>query len=321
MRKERDFQYFQKHLQPYDAEPFHEDELKKLMTNLEALPESVRKEQLQILKARDVRELQARLDPQRILHPLNGGWLANLTQISFDGKNNLALEISVGDQQTADLTKNMIAFRSTDNTSPVQLTVRVSTDSAALTPLDHHKIFNAGFMKFYEAQKTANPTRFKWLDREVRGMELLSSEEKLMAGLPNFATYFGRDTMMSSLMMEPIWQGTMLEHAIGSVLNKLAPDGAASHEEALGGQAIKENSDKYNKLIDQYLQDKKSETLNQATNILKNLNQTNENYRMVDDDFQLPVLVGRYIKRTDLTNEQKREFLLRKSGQDVPFVT
>lgn len=322
MRKERDFQYFQKHLKPFDAEPFHEDELKKIIANLDALPESIRKEHLQILKARDVKELQARLDPQRILHPLNGGWLANLTQISFDGKNNLALEISVGNQQTADLTKNMIAFRSTDSTSQIPLTIRVSTDSAALTPLDHRKIFNADFMKFYEAQKTAkDPTRFKWLDREVRGMELLSSEEKLMAGLPNFATYFGRDTMMSSLMMEPIWQGTMLEHAIGSVLNKLAPDGEASHEEALGGQAIKENSDKYNKLIDEYLQNKNSSVLDQATATLKNLQRTNENYRMVDDDFQLPVLVGRYIKRTDLTNEQKRDFLQRKSRQDVPFVT
>lgn len=322
MRKERDFQYFQKHLKPFDAEPFHEDELKKLMTNLEQLPESVQKEHLQILKAKDVGELQSRLDPQRMLHPLNGGWIASLNQISFDAKNHLGLELSVGNQQTADLTKNMIAFRSTDNTSPVQLTIKVSTDSGALTPLDHRKIFNPEFMKFYDAQKTAkDPTRFKWLDREVRGMELLSSEEKLMAGLPNFATYFGRDTMMSSLMMEPIWQGTMLEHAIGSVLNKLAPDGEASHEEALGGQAIKENGDKYNKLIDEYLQNQNSAVLNQATATLKNLQRTNENYRMVDDDFQLPVLVGRYIKRTDLSNEQKRNFLLSNSRQDVPFIT
>lgn len=323
MRKERDFQYFQKHMQPFDAEPFHEEELKKLMTNLEQLPESVRTEHLKILKARDVRELQSRLDPQRILHPLDGGgWIAKLDQISFDGRNHLALEISAGNQQTADLTKNMIAFRSTDNTSPVQLRIKVSTNSGALTPLDHQKIFNAEFMKFYNSLKTEkDPIRFKWLDREVRGMELLSSQEKLMAGLPNFATYFGRDTMMSSLMMEPIWQGTMLEHAIGSVLNKLAPDGEASHEEALGGQAIKENADKYNKLIDQYLQNKKDETLDEATDVLKNLQRTTENYRMVDDDFQLPVLVGRYLKRTDLNNEQKRDFLLRKSRQDVPFIT
>jgi hypothetical protein len=322
MRKERDFQYFQKHMEPFDSPAFHDEELKKLIANLEQLPEAFQEEHLKILKARDVRELQSRFDPQRVLIQQNGGWVANLNQISFDGKNHLALELSVGSKQTADLTKNVVSFRSTDTTSPIRLAVKVSTDSGALTPLDHLKIFNAEFMKFYESQKTAkDPIRFKWLDREVRGMQLLSSQEKLMAGLPNFATYFGRDTMMSSLMMEPIWTGTMLEHAIGSVLNKLAPDGAASHEEALGGQAIKENADKYNKLIDQYLQNKKDETLDQAKEVLKNLQKTNENYRMVDDDFQLPVLLARYLKRTDIGNEQKRDFLLRKSRQDLPFIT
>ena len=89
----------------------------------------------------------------------------------------------------------------------------------------------------------------------------------------------------------------------------------------MGGQAIKENADKYDKLIDEYLQNKNSAVLDQAAATLKNLQRTNENYRMVDDDFQLPVLVGRYIKRTDLSNEQKRDFLLRESRQDVPFIT
>ena len=43
----------------------------------------------------------------------------------------------------------------------------------------------------------------------MRGVELLSSREKLMAGLPNFATYFGRDMMMTALMMRPVWRPTM----------------------------------------------------------------------------------------------------------------
>ena len=48
----------------------------------------------------------------------------------------------------------------------------------------------------------------------MRGVELLSSAEKLMAGLPNFATYFGRDMMMTALMMRPIWRPEMSEHVI-----------------------------------------------------------------------------------------------------------
>ena len=44
-----------------------------------------------------------------------------------------------------------------------------------------------------------------------------------MAGLPNFATYFGRDMMMTALMMRPIWTPEMSEHVIASVLRKLGP--------------------------------------------------------------------------------------------------
>ena len=315
MRKERDFQYFKKHLQPYDAEPFHEEELKKLIANLDQMPEDVRREHLRILNAKSTSELRSRLDPVRSLDKADGGWRSRLNQSYFDDKNHLVLELRVSDPQTADLTRSAIAFRSADETSNIKLTVKISTDSTALTPLDQRNIFNSEFNKFYQAQKTEkDPIRFKWLEREIRGFELLSSQDKLMAGLPNFATYFGRDTMMASLMMEPIWTGAMLEHAIGSVLNKLSPAGAVSHEEALGGQAIRENADIYNKHIE-------TKSLDQAKSVLQNLNAVRENYKMVDDDFQLPVLVGKYLQRKDVTNDQKREYFLRKSRQDVPFLT
>jgi len=46
----------------------------------------------------------------------------------------------------------------------------------------------------------------------VRGVELLSYREKLMAGLPNFATYFGRDMLMTALLMQPVRAPAMSEH-------------------------------------------------------------------------------------------------------------
>ena len=79
-------------------------------------------------------------------------------------------------------------------------------------------------------------------------MELLSSEEKLMAGLPNFATYFGRDMMMTALTMRPSLVAGDAEHVIASVLRKLGPRGDVSHEEALGGQAIREHAVVYDSL-------------------------------------------------------------------------
>jgi len=53
----------------------------------------------------------------------------------------------------------------------------------------------------------------------------LSYREKLMAGLPNFATYFGRDMLMTALLMQPVWAPAMSEHVVASALGKLSPVG------------------------------------------------------------------------------------------------
>src|SRR2546425_7985127 len=109
-----------------------------------------------------------------------------------------------------------------------------------------------------------------------------------MAGLPNFATYFGRDMLMTALLMEPVWAPAMPEHVIASALRKLSPTGDVSHEEALGGQAIREHAAEYNRLVD-------AGRLAQARAVLRDLQAVRENYVMVDDDFQLPVVAARYL--------------------------
>src|SRR6185503_19834648 len=118
--------------------------------------------------------------------------------------------------------------------------------------------------------------------------ELLSSREKLMAGLPNYATYFGRDMLMTALLMEPVWSDTMAEHVIAAALAKLAPSGEVSHEEALGGQAIRENAACYNRLV-------AADSVARARLVLGALAAVRENYMMVDDDFQLPIVAARYL--------------------------
>ncbi|MGH7455827.1 MAG: hypothetical protein ACRENG_31010, partial [bacterium] len=163
--------------------------------------------------------------------------------------------------------------------------------------------------------------QFERLERQVKSVELLSYQEKLMAGLPNFATYFGRDMMMSALMMEPIWSPAMLEHVIGSVLRKLSPSGEVSHEEALGGQAIRENVAEYNQVLGMYFDAnaRKSEAkadslLARAKEVIGSLQTVRENYRMLDDDFQLPVLAAKYLARGEISPEHKRAFLLETAG-------
>src|SRR2546427_361446 len=178
---------------------------------------------------------------------------------------------------------------------PMTIAVEIVTDGPALTPLSRDAIFNDRFRRFCEGVRadTAHPLRFRRLEREVRGFELLSSREKLMAGLPNYATYFGRDMLMTALLMEPVWSDTMPEHVIAAALRKLGSAGDVSHEEALGGQAIRENAAAYNRSGD--------------LRLLANLAAVRENYFMVDDDFQLPVVAGHYFANPAVPAERSEE--------------
>jgi hypothetical protein len=321
MRKERDFQYFQKDLTPYGSELFHEPELLKLIENLEKLPDAERSAHLQLLNANSTQELRTRMDPKLSKTETEAGPGIRVEQTTFDGKNHLSVALEVDPTEEIRLEGNKIIIRSRGG-NRVQVSVKVGADSPSLNPLSNTEILNPAFFKFYQSVEKQDPTRFRRLQREVRGLELVCYREKLMAGLPNFATYFGRDTMMTAFMMEPIWTVPMMEHAIESVLGKIAPDGEVSHEEALGGQAIRENADEYNKQIEKYLQNPNAAEagtfLEDAKAILKNLQSIRENYRMLDDDFQFPILVARYLSRTDIPQERKRSFLVAAPQQNIP---
>ncbi|MHC4310670.1 MAG: hypothetical protein ACYSSN_12070, partial [Planctomycetota bacterium] len=341
MRKERDYQYFKHHLQPFDAEPYIEDDFNELIDHIEQLPEKKRRLHLSLLKAKDTDELRPRLVPRITFSKDEQITTVHINQVLLDGINHLLLELSVDSKKASiEVTNDKISIRSNLN-QPIQLRVKVGTDSPALHPLRREDIFNNDFFRFYERVKLAHDNalndsgmavkdvienekilRFKRLDRQVKSMELMCSQEKLLAGVPNYATYFGRDMMMSALMLEPVLTSAMLEHVIASVLRKLAPNGEVSHEEGLGGQAIRENAAKYNKLLTIYFQQNSEPKENvadsilaEAEKILGNLQSVTENYRMVDDDFQLAVLTAVYLNRSDIPAERKRAFLQANSGE------
>ncbi|MFQ5651254.1 MAG: hypothetical protein ACE5IY_15050 [bacterium] len=342
MRKEREFQYHQRHKLAYGAGPYIEQELLDLITSIEKLPANVRQRHLSLLGAKDSQELGSRLVPQVSLLEQASKTKVVVAQPTLDGKNHLSLELSVDrNQAVIHAVKDEISIRSIRH-QPLQFTIRVGTDSPTLTPLGRHDIFDREFLQYYERAKVEHDAllnasgsaqlraatrekllRFERLQRQVRSVELLSFQEKLMAGLPNFATYFGRDMMMSALMMEPIWSPAMLEHVIASVLRKLSANGEVSHEESLGGQAIRENAREYNRFIADFLRQKAQKndaeverTLARAEKVLTNLQAARENYLMVDDDFQLPVLVARYLARPDIPNGRKKEFMLAPASDE-----
>jgi hypothetical protein len=335
MRVERDFQYQRGHLRPFGGAPFQQRELVQLIASLGRLPAAERRRHLALLHARSIGELRARLQPTFSTTTTDSSRTIRVAQPYFDDRNRLVLELIVDSRNTtASLRAGTISIRSRTG-GPVTLAVRVSTDGPALTPLRREQIFTTEFLDFLTrggvprgiAASAAAATRevdsvrvhhARWLERQVSGLELLAAEEKLMAGLPNYATYFGRDMMMTALMMQPIWRPEVSEHVIASVLRKLSPYGEVSHEEALGGQAIREGGAEYAVLIAEYLRRGSTASgadsiLARAREVLADLQRVRENYKMLDDDFQLPVLTARYLGATAVPAERKRAFLLREA--------
>src|SRR3989475_645247 len=315
MRVERDLQYAARDTLPLDATPFPQPELSGLVDHVAELKPAEQARHPSLLGVRTIEALRARLLPHVVLTPhpplrdaergsADTTWSVRVEQVSFDGKNHLWLTLEGDTRETVPaLSGSTVTIRRPAG-GPVRLTVRVTTDAPALVPLRRAEIFNEDFQRFAAQVRadSAHPLRFRRLEREVRGVELLSYREKLMAGLPNFATYFGRDMLMTALLMQPVWAPAMSEHVVASALGKLSPTGDVSHEEAVGGQAIRENAAEYNRLVSAGQQAR-------ARALLAHLAATRENYIMVDDDFQLPVVAARYLADPRVSADRKRDFL------------
>jgi hypothetical protein len=272
MRVERDFGYAGRVHDPIDAPTFVVPEMADFATRMGA-------------------PYTARLTPSLRLTSTARDWTLQVSQPSLDGKNHLWLTLR-GDARTtrALLAKGVLTIRAL-GTQSAGFSVEIATDGGALQPLTRKQIFTPAFHRFADSSKSPR------IEREVRGFELLSSRQKLMAGLPTYATYFGRDMLMTALLMEPVWSDTMPEFVMGAALAKLAEDGEVSHEEALGGQAIRENAAEFLRTGD--------------STLLRDLQKTRENYWMVDDDFQLPVVAGHYFADASVPNTRKHAFVRR----------
>jgi len=272
MRVERDFGYAGRVRDPIGAPTFVVDEMKRLAERLGP-------------------PYPSRLAPTVQLASTARDWTLRVSQPSLDGKNHLWLTLR-GDGRTtnATLAGTVLTIRAL-GARPATISVEIATDGAALTPLNRRQIFSDAFRRFADSAKSQR------LEREISGFELLSTKQKLIAALPTYATYFGRDMLLTALLMEPVWSDTMAEFVISAALAKLGPAGDVSHEEALGGQAIRENGAEFLKTGDRRL--------------LQNLQATRENYWMVDDDFQLPVVAGRYFADKEVPVARKRRFVAR----------
>jgi hypothetical protein len=133
---------------------------------------------------------------------------------------------------------------------------------------------------------------------QVDSLSFLSYTDKLLAGGWRYLTYFGRDTMISLLLMEPILsvgEGSATEAVIGAVLERLdKTDGSAAHEETIGDYAT-------------------------FVHLQNNVNSTAPlyDYKMIDTDYYLPIVLADYLIKNPI-GQTRAEALLSKTATVNP---
>ncbi|OOQ84806.1 glycogen debranching enzyme [Penicillium brasilianum] len=130
---------------------------------------------------------------------------------------------------------------------------------------------------------------------QVDALSFLSYSEKLLAGAWRFLTYFGRDSMISALLLEPVLSsgnGSAMEAVIGAVLERVnRTDGSVCHEETIGDYAT-------------------------WTNLQNNItsNAMVCDYKMVDTDYYLPVLMQKYFLDNPVGQKRAAAFFNTSAG-------
>ncbi|MDZ5649799.1 hypothetical protein [Nitrospirillum sp. BR 11828] len=118
-------------------------------------------------------------------------------------------------------------------------------------------------------------------------LTFLSYQEKLLAGSWQFDTYFGRDTLMSVMLLMPALQPDAVAAGLRSVLARLSPGGEVAHEEDIGEFAILDHLKADGTLSDAPVYD----------------------YKMVDSDFLLAPVASAWLVDDARGRATARDFL------------
>jgi hypothetical protein len=132
---------------------------------------------------------------------------------------------------------------------------------------------------------------------QAQSLSFLSYNTKLLAGAWRFLTYFGRDSMISLLLLRPVLsegEGGAIEAVIGAVLERInKTDGSVCHEETIGDYATFQN-----------LQNNITSTAPQCS------------YIMIDSDYYLPVAIESYFVGSATGSSRKDAFFQTNVTED-----
>ncbi|MFC9995918.1 hypothetical protein [Nocardia sp. NPDC127526] len=105
----------------------------------------------------------------------------------------------------------------------IGLRVTAMTGDTPLAPLAGNELLNGSEADNESARNT---------------LTFLSYREKFLGGSWQYNTYFGRDTLISMMMLMPVLAPDATEAGLRAVLTRLGPDGTVAHEESLSEFAV-----------------------------------------------------------------------------------
>lgn len=145
-------------------------------------------------------------------------------------------------------------------------------------------------MEQLNQSKVLNPQSVGLIQQQpdqTTSLSFLSYKDKLLAGTWRFLTYFGRDSMISLLLMQPVLsegEGGAIEAVISAVIERInRADGTVCHEEVIGDYAT---------------------YLNRKENIISTMPRCD--YKMIDSDYVLPIAMQKYFVDTQ-TGQQRSD--------------
>ncbi|KAJ8130277.1 hypothetical protein O1611_g3354 [Lasiodiplodia mahajangana] len=134
---------------------------------------------------------------------------------------------------------------------------------------------------------------------ETASLSFFSFTSKVVAGGWRFLTYFGRDSLISLLLLQPVLSegdGGAIEAILGAALERInASDGSVCHEEVIGDYAT---------------------YLNEQQGIAGT--DTQCDYKMIDTDFFLPIAMNEYFVKSNTGRDRRDSFLARNASVIKP---
>lgn len=198
----------------------------------------------------------------------------------LDGKGGYKLHIDVIQGHVSGGKGSPVTFTAVEG-MPLKFRVQALTGDKPLTPIEkQHLLIDGGDTNANVGDNAKNILAF------------LSYKEKLLAGSWRFATYFGRDTLMSIRLLMPVLQPQVIAAGLGSVIERLNQRGEVAHEEDLAEFAILRHLRASGELSERPFYD----------------------YKMVDDDYLLAPIVAEYLLGQLSDNNSAQAFLRQKTA-------